>query len=202
MANLTWVLLAASALPACSDDPPSVSSDEQARRAYFGIDTSIQTSLDLGFAGFNAASSANIPTQNGTGVAGGTIAISGQVDQGSSANKGMRLKVGMVDYTDGKIVIDGKTLDVMITYSTDPDPTTQPALTLSLKGIPTGTLTGTLVGTYHMTGDLTGDAMLDLTMTGTLADSGGGHVIRAANMTHVIGTVASNHGTYTVDVMF
>lgn len=188
-------------VPACTSDS-AVSSDEEARRAYFGLDTSIQTSLDLGFAGFNAATSANIPPQSGTGLAGGTIAITGQVDQGSSANKGMRLKVGMTNYSDGKVVIDGKPLDLAITYSTDADVATQPALTLQLKGIPTGALDGTLVGTYHMTGDLAGDATLNLTMTGTLADGGGGHVIRAPGATHVTGTVTSNNGTYTVDVTF
>lgn len=187
---------------ACGDDG-GVSSDEEARRAYFGLDTSIQKSLDLGFMGFDAASSANIPPQMTTGTAAGTLAISGQVDQGNSSNKQMRLAVGMVGYSDGKIVIDDKTLDISITYDTDADPTMQPALDLSLKNIPTGTIDGTLVGTYHMSGDLDGDATLNLTMTGTMMDSGGGHVVRAPNATHVTGTVTNaSNGVYHVDVMF
>src|SRR5687767_4541413 len=83
---------------ACGDE--EIDSDEEARRAYLGLDKSIAKSLALGFTGFNAASSANIPTQMTTGEVGGTLEISGQVDQGASANKGMRLQVGMVDFSD------------------------------------------------------------------------------------------------------
>ncbi|MBA3540412.1 MAG: hypothetical protein H0T79_12435 [Deltaproteobacteria bacterium] len=190
------MLLASTA--ACSDDD-AVDSDEEARRAYLGLDESIAKSLTLGFAGFNAASSANIPPQMTAGILGGTLLITGQVDQGSSDNKGMRLKVGMVDYTDGTVVIEGEDEEINITYDTDADVTLQPALTLSLKNIPTGTLEGTLIGTYQMDGDIIGETTLNLTFAGTLQDSGG-MVIRAPGTTTVTGTVTSGEGTYNVDL--
>jgi hypothetical protein len=46
-----------------------VSSEEQAQRAYLGLDKSIGKALVLGFAGFNAASSANISPQSTSGDA-------------------------------------------------------------------------------------------------------------------------------------
>lgn len=94
---LSASLLLSVGLSGCGND---ISSDEQARRAYLGLDKSVGKSLQLGFAGFNAASSANIPAQTTTGDAGGTLTITGQVDQGASSNKGMRLRVGMAGYTD------------------------------------------------------------------------------------------------------
>src|SRR5574338_818145 len=98
----------------CSDDD-AVDSDEQARRAYLGLDLSIEKALNLGFAGYNAASSANIPEQMTTGMAGGTLKITGQVDKGASMNKTMRLDIGMVAYDDGDIVIneDGDTIRIV-----------------------------------------------------------------------------------------
>ena len=183
------------ALGACADD--DIDSEQEARRAYVGLDGSIAKSLTLGFAGFNAASSANIPPQMTAGIESGTLVITGQVDQGSSANKGMRLRVGMVGYTDGVVVLDDENIE--ITYDTDLDPATQPYLVLSLKNIPTGTLTGTLTGTYHMTGDITGDAMLDLTFAGTLQADGAG-VVRAPGTTTVTGTAVSGEGTYDVSL--
>ncbi|WAS91814.1 hypothetical protein [Nannocystis punicea] len=59
--------------------------------------------LKLGFDGFNAASSANIPEQSEPGEAAGLMVVNGKVDQGSSANKGMRLEVSLADYSDGLI---------------------------------------------------------------------------------------------------
>ncbi len=193
MRNLCLAVLA---LGACTSD--SVSSDEQARRAYLGLDSSISQSMQLGFAGFNSANSANIAPQTGSGSGAGTMTITGQVDQGSSANKGMRLVVGMAGYSPGKIDVgNGETISV--TYNTDAAPATQPALTLSLKGIPTGTLTGTLVGTYHLTGDLTGDVLLSLTFAGSLmAGTGSSAVERVPGTTAVSGTAVSGGGTYNV----
>lgn len=186
-------------LVACGDDGETISSDEEARRAYFGLDGSIAKSLQLGFDGFNAASSANIPPQMTTGKVGGTLTITGQVDQGSSDNKGMRLKVGMVDYTDGKPVVEGKELDVQITYDTPMDAATQPALTLSLKNIPTGTLEGTLIGDFQMDGDVDGTATLNLTFAGMLM-ADGNKTVRMPGTTHVTGTATSGDGSYTVDI--
>ena len=192
------LLLLCFILGACSDD--SVSSDEQARRAYLGLDPSIAKSITLGFDGFNAATSANISPQMVEGTASGTLTITGQVDQGSSANKGMRLLVGMTAYNDGPITIDDKDHTISVTYATDADPTTQPALDMQLKNIPTGTLDGTLMGTYHLTGDIKGDVTLDLTFAGTLMSGSNMTVVRVPGTTHVTGTATSGDGVYMVDV--
>lgn len=185
-------------LSGCGND---ISSDEQARRAYFGLDKSVGKALQLGFAGFNAASSANIPPQSGTGDAGGGLTITGQVDQGSSANKGMRLRVGMTGYTDGEVKVSKDEDAVEVTYNTTTDAAMQPALNLSLKNIPTGTFDGTLVGTFQMAGDLAGDVTLNLTMNGQLEDDGTGKVRRKAGMTTVTGTAKSGEGgEYQVNV--
>jgi hypothetical protein len=42
----------------------SVHSDADAMKANLGLDASVDKAINLGFAGFNAAASANIPTQN------------------------------------------------------------------------------------------------------------------------------------------
>ncbi len=192
-----WFVLIAVSAAACGGDD-TISSEEEARRAYFGLDESIAASITLGFAGFNAASSANIPPQSAMGIVGGTLTITGQVDQGSSNNKGMRLLVGMVAYTDGVVVIDGKPTDVNIVYDTAA--ASPPALTMQLKSIPTGTLDGTLIGDYAMTGDIDGTATLNLTFSGKLMDAGGGKVVRVPGMTHVTGSAVSGDGTYAVDI--
>lgn len=194
--------LAASSLLAvgCSDE--DLDSDEAARRAYLGLDGSIAKSIKLGFDGFNAASSANIDPQMTTGDAAGTLTITGQVDQGASANKGMRLYVGMVDYSDGEIVINDAGDTILVGYDTDPDPTLQPYLQMQLKNIPTGTLEGTLMGTYLLSGDdLAGSVDLNLTFNGSLMDAGGGDVARVPGSTTVTGTATNaDGGTYMVNV--
>jgi len=189
---------------ACSSD--TVSSDEQARRAYLGLDTSISKSITAGFDGFNTASSANIAPQMMAGDAKGTLTITGQVDQGASANKGMRLYVGMVGYSDGPVKIDDKNHTVSITYDTSTDTTSQPYLEMMLMNIPTGTLSGSLTsggtmkGVYHLTGDIKGDVTLDLMITGTLMAGPSNTVVRAPGTTHVTGTATSGDGMYMVDV--
>lgn len=201
--SLLLVVVGSLSLAACGGD--DIDSDEEARRAYFGLDQSIEKSLALGFAGFNAASSANIPPQATTGTVGGMLNITGQVDQGSSANKGMRLRVGMIDYTDGDLVIEdaeGKeTIDVNIVYDTSPDVTLQPLLDLKLMNFPNGTFNGTLTGTYTMDGDIKGDATLNLTFSGAIKDDGTGKTIRAPGTTTVTGTAASGDGNYEVNLM-
>jgi hypothetical protein len=191
-------LLLSAGVLGCGDD--KVSSDEQARRAYLGLDKAVEKSLQLGFAGFNAASSANIPPQSAPGDASGTLNITGQVDQGSSANKGMRLRVGMTGYSDGKITVSEKEDPVDITYQTTTDTTLQPALTLSLRNIPTGTFTGTLTGAFQMTGDIEGDVTLNLTMSGEIEDDGTGKVRRKAGTTTVTGTAKAGDGEYQVNL--
>lgn len=185
-------------LGACSSD--TVSSDEQARRAYLGLDKSIGKSITLGFDGFNSASSANISPQTAAGDAAGMLTITGQVDQGSSANKGMRLLVGMVGYNDGPYEVDSAHHKYTVVYDTDTATATQPALDMMLKNIPTGTLDGTLMGVYHLTGDIKGDVTLDLTFTGMLMSGPNNTVVRVPGMTHVTGTAVSGDGMYMVDV--
>ncbi len=189
------VLLLSASLVGCGDE---VSSDEQARRAYLGLDKSIEKSLQLGFAGFNAASSANISPQTANGDTTGTLTVSGQVDQGSSANKGMRLRVGMTNYSDGTVTVDDET--VKITYQTATNTTAQPALDLSLRNIPNGTFTGTLVGAFQMSEDLEGEVTLNLSMSGMIEDDGTGKVRRKAGSTTVTGTAKSGDGEYQVNV--
>ena len=190
---------------ACGGD--DIDSDEEARRAYLGLHDSIQASLTLGFAGFNAASSANIDPQLGTGVATGTLTITGQVDQGASANKGMRLRVGMVDYSDGVFTVvvnegeDSEELvEVDLTYDTSAVVEEQPYLQLSLRDIPDGTFDGSLTGTYFLTGDIETACDLDLTMSGDIMDDGTGVVVRVPGSTTVTGTASSGDGLYDVNV--
>ncbi|GEL71145.1 hypothetical protein [Myxococcus virescens] len=185
-------------LTACGDD--ELNSDEQARRAYLGLDPSVGKALQLGFAGFNSASTANIPPQSTTGAVSGTLLVTGQVDQGSSANKGMRLRIGMTGYSDGEIILGGDEDPVNITYTSSTDTAAQPEFTLQLRGIPDGTFTGTLKGPFQMTGDLEGSVTLDLALTGEIEPDGTGQVLRTMGSTHVTGTATSSDGVYTVDV--
>src|SRR5215813_7984389 len=88
----------------------SVSSDQDAKNAYLGLDPSIDKAITLGFQGYNAASSANIPDQTASGTVSGTLTVTGHVDQGSDAtSKIMNLTEQLTNYSD-----DGK-----ITYVTN-----------------------------------------------------------------------------------
>jgi hypothetical protein len=183
MKNLLLLLLVAG----CG---PGVKSEEEARRAYLGLDPSIDKGITLGFAGFNSASSANIAPQSTTGVVSGTMTVTGQVDQGSSNNKGMRLIEALVMYSD-----DGK-----LSYATDM--AAQPKLDLSLKKIPDGTLEGTLAGTFNMSGELEGQVTLALVLTATLQPNAADatKVERRPGTTHITGTATSPAGVYNVDI--
>jgi hypothetical protein len=187
-------------LAACSSD--ELDSDAEAERAYLGLDDSIGKAMTLGFAGFNAATNANIPDQNGVGTVKGTLLISGQVDAGASSNKEMRLRIGMVGYSDGKVTVDGDDKEINITYDTaaNTDRTLQPELDLSLHNFPNGTLTGSLIGDYTMTGDIKGTATLNLTISGTIMDDGTGKTVRTPGTTHITGTAVSGDGMFNVDV--
>ena len=166
----------------------SVHSDADAQKAYLGLDASIDKAINLGFDGFNAASSANIPSEMTTGTLQGTLVVTGQVDQGSSSNKTMRLNTAYTMYADS-----GKTIyDTMATAL--------PMLTMDLKNIPTGTLTGTFDGAFTMTGDLKTTVTLTLAFSGTLQAGANNTVIRAPGSTHITGTAVSDYGTYNVDV--
>lgn len=195
--RLVWLLCLIPFHPACACG--DVGSEEEARVAYLGVDDVVTKALALGFAGFNAASSANIPPQTDTGDESGTIDVTGQVDQGSSDNKGMRLAVGLTENADGT-VDDPETEDdeeLAITYGTpDGEPL---ALDLQLRGIPDGTLSGTLAGTVTMTGDLEGDLELSITFAGAIQSDGAGGTERVVGSTDVSGTATSANGTFDVD---
>ncbi|HEY5922212.1 MAG TPA: hypothetical protein VIV11_11100 [Kofleriaceae bacterium] len=186
------------AMVACNDD--GVDSDEEARRAYLALDKSIGKSLLLGFQGFNLASSANIDPQMTTGIEAGTLAVSGQVDQGSSDNKGMRLYIAMVDYDDGEIVINEDGDIVHIVFDTATDATMQPYLNLKLANFPDGTLMGTLdsntnmTGVYLMSGDIEGELTLNLTIMGMTMAGEGTEVLRVPGSTTVTGTATNQDG--------
>ena len=201
MRNLLLGFCALALGTGCGDDGETVSSDEQARRAYLGLDQSIEKALNLGFAGYNAASSANIPDQMTTGTAGGTLTITGQVDKGASVNKTMRLNVGMVDYDDGDIVINEDGDTIRIVYDTNTDKTMQPYLDLKLANVPTGTLSGMLssntnmTGVYVLSGDISGELTISVTITGMLkAGPNAGDVLRVPGTTTVTGTATNKDG--------
>jgi len=114
----------------------------------------------------------------------------GQVDQGASANKGMRLQETLTTYSDS---------DAGITYDTNTD-AGLPELDMQLKGIPTGTLDGTLVGTYGMTGALKGEVALNVAFSGALEANDAGGVERKPGSTHITGTATSGSGVYQIDL--
>jgi hypothetical protein len=165
-----------------------VSSGDDAQRAYEGLDASIDKAITLGFAGFNAASSANIPPQMAAGTKSGTMTIGGQVDQGASSNKTMNLTESLVMYSD----------DGMLVYDTH----SSAALSMKLSMIPTGTLSGTLAGDFVLSGQLQGTVTLNLQLSGDLEPVAGSstQVQRKPGTTHVTGTATSNFGVYPVDV--
>jgi hypothetical protein len=196
--GVKFVLAAALAVAvACGG---SVASDIQARQAYTGLDLAVQKGMNLGFAGFNAASSANISPQQADGGVSGTIKVTGQVDQGASANKGMRLNVELTDYSDGTVTIPDQD-PVEITYRTLADAgAVLPKLDLQLRNIPSGTFSGTMVGAYEMIGDLTGTVELNLAMDGQIEPNGDGGTRRKDGSTTITGTAKSGAGTYNVNV--
>lgn len=171
-----------------------VASEEDARRAYLGLDRGVDRAIQLGLDGYNAASSANIPPQTGSGEVAGTMTVSGQVDQGSSANKGLRLDLALKDYQDAASEDVGE-----LAYTT-PEGATPPRLELQLKGIPDGTFSGTLSGVFVMTGALEGDVVLALTLDGDLESAGGDDVRRKTGTTRITGTATSEYGDYAVDL--
>jgi hypothetical protein len=173
-----------------------IDSDQAAEAAYVGLDGAVRKALTLGFDGFNAASSANIPPQMTTGDVMGTLTVSGQVDMGASVNKGMRLLLDLSDYQD--IVPSDTDLDIVY----DTDAAAQPHLDLSLRGIPDAALSGTLTGTFLMTGEIEGDVTLDLSISGmTEADPADAtRIRRVVGTTTISGTATSGYGTYSVDI--
>lgn len=170
-------------------NPDGVADPESARRAYLGLDKAVERAFQLGFDGFNAATNANIPEQMDNGDISGTMVVGGQVDQGASDNKGMRLEVTLTDYSDGPVE------DLDIGYDGGPN-----AFTLNFKGLPNATLEGTLVGDFVMSGELMGPISLDLSFTGMTEDDGSGKIRRVPGTIKVTGTATSDYGTFQVDV--
>jgi hypothetical protein len=179
--------LFALALAGCGND---VHSTADAQRAYLGLDPSVDKAIQLGFDGFNAAQSANISAQTAMGEKTGTLTVTGQVDQGASSNKTMRLSEAMTNYSD----------DGAITYVTDAN--ALPSLTLKLSNIPNGSLSGTLDGSLTMSGGESGTVTLALTLSSMLqpVPTDMTKVQRVPGTTHITGTATSTAGTYTVDV--
>lgn len=176
------------AFAACGND---VSSTEDAKKAYLGLDPSVDKAISLGFAGYNELGGlpgANIASQGTDGGMSGTLVVSGQVNNSNSPNKGMRLLEALSNYSD----------DAEVTYNTDQ--AAPPALTINLRSIPTGTLDGSLNGSFMMSGRLTGQVSLALSFAGDLEAGADGGVQRKAGTTHITGTATSPAGTYNVDV--
>jgi hypothetical protein len=176
------------AIAGCGDD--GVSSAEDAARAYNGLDSSIDQAIQLGFDGFAAASSANIPAQSGKGAKTGTMTISGKVDQGSSANKTMSLSEALATYSN-----DGK-----LTYDTTEG--SLPVIDMKLSKIPDGTVAGSIAGAYKISGELEGTVTLKLAFTGDIQASASDatKIERKPGTTHITGTADSDYGIYDVDI--
>ena len=177
-----------SAFAACGG---GVSSEADAKKAYMGLDTSVDKAIQLGFDGYNAnPTGANIQPQSADGGVSGNMTVTGQVDQGSpsSGNKGMRLNDALSNYSD----------DGQVIYGTDQS--ALPALTINLKNIPSGTVDGSLNGSFLMSGGLSGQVSLALTFSGQIEAGPGSTVVRKAGTTHITGTATSPAGTYNVDL--
>ena len=182
--------------------------NEQARHAYLGLERSIATAVQLGIDGFNTASSSNITPQSAAGLRDGSITVTGQVDQGASSTKEMRLYVRMAGYDDGDVPVAlGETMHII--YNTQLAMEQQPSLQLKLTDIPTGTLSGSLTsnalgtGVYQLTGDVTGQLKLNLTIMGTLEGGAGNSITLKPFATKVVGTAThESGGQHPVSMMF
>jgi len=190
--------LACLALVGCDDS--GVGSDEEAQVAYLGMDRGIDRALKLGFQGFNAASSANIPAQSEPGIVSGTMTVSGQVDQGQSeSNKGMRLFVDLDDYSDGLVYQEE---EIEIHYFA----ASTLHLELKMSNLPdNGDLSGpggnvAFYGSVSMEGDIEGDLFLNLYVEGKVSADANGIIQREPGTTHIWGTAESPNGVYNVDV--
>ena len=185
------VLALALSLVNCGGDEGAVDDPVSAELSYLGLDRAIDRAIGLGFDGYNAADSANIPEQTGPGELSGRMVVGGKVDAGASNNKNMSLNVTLADgYADA--VLDGER---EVVYNGGPA-----LLDLSFKGLPDATFTGTLRGSFTMTGDLVGGVTLDLQLTGVTEEGAGGIIVRKPDTIRVVGTASSDYGVYDVDV--
>ena len=203
IAPVCSLVIGALALMGCGNDG-DIDSDTEARWAYLGLDRAIDRAINLGFDGFNAANSANIPTQSGAGDVDGTMDVNGQVDQGASANKEMRLELTLVMYSDDVVddpITEDEIEELVLVYDTDVD--FPPELDMSLRDIPNGTFTGSLAGDFFVTGDLEATGTFALALSGNIVEDpiNVGEVIREPGTLVITGTVTSGDGVYTVDVL-
>ena len=181
----------------------SVNDEDKARLAYLGLDNGIARAMQLGFDGFNAADSANIPTQTADGDVSGTMTISGQVDQGSSANKGMRLSMALEDYADDPVhPVDENGEEREEEYEIHYDTGSAVTVNFSLRDIPDGTMSGEISGTVTMSGDLEGDLELSLSLDGKIEQDpdDATKTRREAGTTSISGTATSEFGEYRVEI--
>lgn len=159
----------------------------------------------MAFVGFNAASSANIPPQTAMGDAMGTIVVDGQVSQGMSANREMRLNITLANYQD--MVTDapdgGTSAALHLTYDKPEDAGTPLSMSLSLRPNTQPSLTGTISGTLRLSGDLQGTVTVFFGITGEIRSmSGMGMRYELVpGSTRIAGSVMSAFGTYNVDIM-
>ncbi len=174
-----------------------VSNEADAEAAYLGLDGMLAKAVNLGFAGYNGASSANIEPQTTEGEVTGALTVDGQVDQGASDNKGMRLTLALDEYSDGEVELEDDTT-YALTYYTEAD--ALPELDVQLRDIPDGTLAGTLVGAFVMDGELEGDVVLSLDLIGEIEDDGAGGVQRTEGTVVVSGSATSPYGIYAVEL--
>lgn len=192
--NLSTLIALLMALVASAGCGPAIADEEAAERAVVGLERAINRVIDLGFVAFNAADSANIAETSDDGDESGTLTIGGQIDQGNSDNKGMRLDVTLVEYSDGDVE------DTAIAYDS---PEGDPAdVDLDLRDVPDGTLEGTWLGTFVMSGDLSGPVELELALAGNLVAGEDDAVLLDDGATSVTGTATSDFGVFDVDFSF
>ncbi len=182
-------------LCACGDG--GVNSEHNAEQAYLGLDRMVDKAIGLGFDGYSTASSANIDEQVAAGDISGTLTVGGQVEQGNSDNKTMRLTLALDGYAD-QILEGEEGDDLEVSYETDS--AQLPELEVLLRDLPNGTMAGSLIGEFDMEGDLVGNVLLSLDIIGEIEDDGAGGVQRTEDTVAVSGSATTPYGVYTVDV--
>jgi hypothetical protein len=170
---------------------PDTGKTNEAEVAWLGFEGAFVRALNLAFDGFNAATSATIPTQTASGDNDGSLTVTGDVDQGAASTKTMKLEAALAAYSDNGT----------LTYDTGAEaPAT---LDMTLTDIPTGTMSGTLVGAYQASGAFGGSVSFNLTFAGPIQPNAmdSSKVERKLGATHVAGKVTIGAATYTVDVV-
>ena len=195
MNQMPALLVAITALSALSGCSTAITDEEAAERADLGVDPAVELALQLGLDGYNAATSANIPNQDASGAASGSIVVGGQVDQGSSDNKQLRLDVWLNDWSNGVLDDDD---DFDVSYATD----APLLLDISLRGLPDADLEGSLIGDVMLDGELDGPLTLELVFDGqTETDPDDpSRIRRVPGSTHVTGTATVGRGVYDIDL--